>query len=199
MKSRSYALLLACAGSICAAQAQTPAAPAPATATASAAAAAPAAAPHVYGHIEHTRVDSGGPTIEIDALLNAAGDHTILHALNIKYASGEGGMYVHFTLDNGHVLPGKEVNLALPVLKDEHIKDRNGGTEHHPLVSMQFCIGDRSFTTDVMLEPITTFTPPLELSKADAAQFGAVDPAKKYTGDPSCPPPPKPAPAAPTS
>jgi hypothetical protein len=184
MKNVLPAAWLAAAGAIGAAQAQqAPAAPP--------AAAAPP--PHVYGRIERARVDSGGPTIEIETQMDAAGANTILHALNIKYASGEGGMVVHFTLDNGHVMPGKEVNLTLPVVRDEHIHDRYGSVEHHPLVSMQFCIGDHAFNTDVVLEPITTFTPPLELSKADAAQFGAIDPTKKLTGDPSCPPPQPPA------
>lgn len=186
MKTALSAVVLAAAGAISAAQAQAPAAQ-------SAPAAAAAPAPHVYGRIEHARVDNSGTPIEIDAQMDAAGPNTVLHALNIKYASGEGGMYVHFTLDNGHVMPGKEVNLVLPVLKDQHIRDRNGGTEHHPLVQMQFCIGDRAFGTDVVLEPITTFTPPLELSKADAAQFGTLEPTKKFTGDPSCAPPKPPA------
>ena len=177
MRIAFCAAVLAGIGAMAAAQAQTPAA-APA-----------AAAPHVYGRIEHARVDSSGTPIEVDAQMDSAGPNTVLHALNIKYASGEGGMKVLFTLDNGHVIPGREVNLALPVLKDEHIKDKNGGVEHHPLVSMQFCIGDRAFTTDVVLEPISTFTPPLELGKTDAARFGPLDPAKKFTTDASCPPP----------
>lgn len=192
MRIAFYAVLLTGAGAMAAAQAQTsPAAPA----ATSAAEPAAAPAPHVYGRIEHARVDSSGTPIEIDTQMNSDGAHTVLHALNIKYASSEGGMQVHFTLDNGHVLPGKEVNLSMPVLKDEHIKDKNGGVEHHPLVSMRFCIGDRAFTTDVVLEPITTFTPPLELSKADAAPFGQIDPTKKYTADASCAKP-QPAPAA---
>lgn len=191
MKNAFRAGLLAAAGAIGAAQAQ----------QAPAAQAAAAPAPHVYGRVERARVDSGGPSIEIDTQMDAAGANTILHALNIKYASGEGGMVVHFTLDNGHVMPGKEVNLTLPVVRDEHIHDRYGSVEHHPLVAMQLCIGDHAFNTDVVLEPITTFTPPLELSKADAAQFGSIDPTRKLTGDPSCPPPkpasaPAPAPAS---
>lgn len=186
MRIALSAVVLAAVGATGAARAQAPAADS---------AAAPA--PHVYGRIERARVDGGGPSIEIDTQMDAAGANTILHALNIKYASGEGGMYVHFTLDNGHVMPGKEVNLTLPVVRDEHIHDRYGSVEHHPLVSMQFCIGDHAFNTDVVLEPITTFTPPLELSKADAAQFGPIDPTKKLTGDPSCPPPKPPATPAP--
>jgi hypothetical protein len=179
MRTGLYAAVVL-AGVTAAAQAQTsPAAPV--------AAPAAAPAPHVYGRIEHARVDSSPNTIEVDAQMDAGGANTVLHALNIKYASSPNGMMVNFTLDNGHVVPGKEVNLALPLLKDEHIKDKNGSVEHHPLVSMQFCIGDRALTTDVVLEPITTFTPPLELSKTEAAQFGTLDTAKKFTADASCP------------
>jgi hypothetical protein len=174
---RAMALALAGAGSLFGAQAQTPAA-------------APAA--HTYGRLERARIDGSSP-IEVEALLDGSGEYTVLHVLNLKYASGEGGMYVHFTVDNGHVLTGKQVNLSLPVLKDQHVQERNGGVEHHPVVAMSFCIGDRDFSTNVVLLPRTTFTPPLELSKADAAPFAPVDPAKKLTGDPSCTPP---APAA---
>jgi len=76
---------------------------------------------------------------------------------------------------------GKTVNLALPVLKDLHVHDRDGGTVHQPVVAMSFCIGDHAFTTNVTLKPRTTFTPPLVLGKADAAPFGTIDPSKKNT------------------
>lgn len=155
-------------------------------------AAAPAAegkvaAPHVYGQVEHAQVRVS-PAIEIQAQLTGGGDVTTLAVNDIKYASGEGGVFVHFTIDNGYVMTGRTVSVALPVLKDQHLKDRNGGVEHRPIVSMSFCIGDHAFTTTVVLINRENFTPPLLLGKADAAQFGAIDPLKKNTGDPNCAP-----------
>jgi hypothetical protein len=189
MKVAIGAVLLTGVGVISTVQAQTPAA-------APAAAPVAAPAPHVYGRVEHARVVSSPNPIEVDAKMDGDGANTVLHALNIKYANGPNGMMVNFTLDNGHVVPGKEVNLALPLLKDEHIKDKYGSIEHHPLVAMQFCIGDHAIATDVVLEPVTTFTPPLELSKAEAARFGQLDTAKKFTIDASCAPAAPAAPAA---
>ena len=150
-------------------------------------AAAPPAAPiaHVYGHIERAFVQTG-PAIEVPAQLAGGGDVTVLKVEDIKYAHGEGGMFVHFTIDNGRVVTGHIVNVDLPVLQDQHKRERTGGVEHRPIVSMTFCIGDRSFTTSVALQNREDYDPPLVLSKADAAQFGALDPQKKNTIDPSC-------------
>jgi len=186
---RRLGIMLA-AGALCGftAQAQTAAAPA----------AAAAAAPHVYGRIEHALV-TGSPSIEIEAQLDGGGDTTVLLANDIKYASGEGGMYVHFSIDNGEVVTGKTVNLALPVLKDQHVHDRDGAVVHHPIVAMNFCIGNHAFSSNVTLEQRTTYTPPLILSKADAAQFAPIDPAKKNTGDASCAAPAAPMTTAPAA
>ena len=194
---RRLGIMLA-AGALCGftAQAQTPATPA---ATAAAAAPAPAAAaPHVYGRIERALV-TGSPSIEVAAQLDGGGDATVLLVNDIKYASGEGGMYVHFTIDNGQVMSGRTVNLALRVLKDQHVRDRDGGVVHHPIVAMNFCIGSHAFSSNVTLEPRNSYTPPLVLSKADAAQFAPIDPTKKNTGDANCAAPVAPAATAPVS
>jgi hypothetical protein len=144
-----------------------------------------AAAPRVYGHIERALV-TGSPSIQIRAQLDGGGNTTVLYVTDIKYASGEGGMYVHFTIDNGQVMPGKAVNLSLPVVKDQLVHDRDGGVAHHPIVAMNFCIGAVAFSSNVILEPRTSFTPPLLLGKADAAQFAPIDPLKKDGGEPNC-------------
>ena len=185
MGTRTGLPLAVLAGALCAfgAQAQTPAA------TAAAAPAKPVPLAHVYGRIEHALV-TGSPSIEVQAQLVGGGDSTVLLVQDIKYASGEGGTYVHFTIDNGEVMPGKTVNLALPVLKDQHVHDRDGGTVHQPVVAMSFCIGDHAFTTNVTLKLRTNYVPPLLLGKADAAQFGQIDPLKKNTMlEASCAPP----------
>jgi hypothetical protein len=169
--------------------------------TANAQAPAPAAGgppqPHGYGRIEWASVQ-GAPPIEIQAQLDGTADYTVLSAQDIKYASGEGGMYVHFTIDDGEVMPGNEISLSLPIIKDQHQRDRNGAVDHRPVVSMGFCIGDRAFTTSVTLVPRTSYTPPLVLSKTDAAQITPMDPQKKLTRHPECKEPePNAQPAAP--
>ncbi|MFI4980569.1 MAG: RimK/LysX family protein [Nevskiales bacterium] len=148
--------------------------------TPDAATAQPVPLTHVYGRLEHAVV-TGSPSIEVQAQLVGGGDATVLLVQDIKYASGEGGTYVHFTIDNGEVMPGKTINLALPVLKDQHVHDRDGGTVHQPVVAMSFCIGDHAFTTNVTLKLRGNYVPPLLLGKADAAQFGQIDPLKKNT------------------
>jgi hypothetical protein len=140
---------------------------------------------HVYGAVEWAHL-GGGKALEVDAQLNGGGAYTVLQAVDIKYAHGEGGMFAQFTVDNGLVMPGKEMKLDLPIVQDQHIRERNGGTEHRPVVTMSFCIGDHLVTTNVTLVPRTAFTSPLQLGKEDAAQFGAIDPAKKHTVDANC-------------
>ncbi len=175
-----------------AAQAQTPA-PAPAAAAtpaavpAAAATTAPAAAaaPHVYARLERAQVKASS-SIEIQAQLDGGGNITVLQAEDIKYAHGEGGMFVHFTIDSGRVSTGHTINMALPVIQDQHIRDRSGAIDHRPIVAMSFCIGDHAFTTNVALQVRDNYNPPLLLSKTDAAQFGTLDPQKKNTIEPNC-------------
>ena len=155
--------------------------------------AAPVPLTHVYGAVEWAQL--GGKGFEVDAQMNSAIPYTQLQAVDIKYAHGEGGMFAQFTVDNGLVMPGKEMKLDLPIVQDQHVRERNGGTEHRPVVTMSFCIGDRTVTTNVTLVPRTAFTAPLQLGKEDAAQFGPIDPTKKHTIDANCAAPTAPAPA----
>lgn len=178
MDIRFATSLAAGALGIFAAQAD-PAAPAASPAS------APAADTHVYGHLERAQVQTA-PTIEIQAQLSGGGNITVLQAEDIKYAHGEGGMFVHFTIDNGSVMEGRKVNVALPVMQDQHIRDRSGAIDHRPIVAMSFCIGSHALTTNVALQNRDNFNPPLLLSKADAAQFGTIDPQKKNTIEPGC-------------
>jgi hypothetical protein len=158
-----------------------------AQAQAPAVAAAPQSlAPHVYGHIERALVTTGSNPLQVHAQLEGGGEATVLYVTDIKYASGEGGMFAHFTIDNGEVMPGRSISLALPVIKDHLVRGRDGAVAHHPVVAIGFCIGTVAFTSNVFLEPRTTYTPQLLLGKADAAQFAPVDPQKKDTGDPNC-------------
>jgi hypothetical protein len=147
---------------------------------------------HTYGRLEHALVVGSKP-ITVEAQLDGGGDITVLYVNNIKYASAEGGMAVTFTIDNGEVMSGRTVDLALPVLKDQLVHERDGTTMHQPLVAMSFCIGTVSFSNNVILKPRLNFVPPLLLGKADAAVFAPIDPLKKNTGDPACAPPPAPA------
>ena len=147
---------------------------------------------HVYGRVEYAQV-TGSASLQIESQLEGGGDTTVLYVSDIKYASGEGGMFVHFTIDNGEVLPGRTISVALPVLKDQLVHDRDGGTDHQPTVAMNFCIGNVAFSSNVILELRTTFTPQLLLGKTEAAQFAPIDPQKKNTGAPNCAPPQAPA------
>jgi len=177
MKTR-LAVTLAGLLAAAAATADPAAAPAPA-------ASAPAPAPHSYGRIERAYVQTG-LGIEVPTQLDGGGEITVLKVNDIKYAHGEGGMFVQFVIDNGRVVSGRTVKEDLPVLQDQHKHERLGGVEHRPIVQMAFCIGDRAFTTTVALEKREDYNPPLVLSKVDAAQFAPLDPQKKNTIDPSC-------------
>ncbi|MDR3418238.1 MAG: RimK/LysX family protein [Nevskia sp.] len=169
MTKPRYRILLALGTAVFAAQAQGPGAP----------------APHGYSRVEWAQIQ-GAPPIEIRAQLDGSGEYTVLNAEDIKYASTETGMNVHFTVDDGEVMPGHQISLALPIIKDQHLRDRNGGTEHRPVVTMSFCIGDRAFTTTVTLMTRTSYTPQLVLSKADAAQFAPLDSQIQPAHHPAC-------------
>jgi hypothetical protein len=149
--------------------------------------AAPAAAPpHIYGGIERVRI-TGEASVELLARLDSGAETTELHANNIKYMSHtDSSTWVSFDVDAGSVLPGREVNYKLPVLKDVHVHQSSGGIEHEPVVSLDLCVGNRLLSAEVSLRTRHDYTPALVLGRPELAQLGTVDAQKQYTVEPSC-------------
>lgn len=158
-------------------------------------AADPAPAARVLGRLEHVRILEGAP-LDIPGRLDEPGQQTVLYARDIKYFSGEGGMWVSFTVDSGQAVPLKQVILKEPVLKDQRIKERTGGITHRPLVKLNLCVGSTTLATEVSIRERTSFTAPLVFGSADVARLGTVDPQKQFAaGDPTCKAPAATAPA----
>lgn len=144
---------------------------------------------HSFGRLERAKIIETTP-IEVPARLDAGTDQTNLFATDIKYFSGEGGMWVVFTVSNGEAVAGREVTLKEPVLRDQKVRERTGGVAHRPVVKLNFCIGNTALQTDVNILERTAFTAPLVLSRADVSRLGSVDAQKQYlAGDPDCKPP----------
>lgn len=146
-----------------------------------------AAAAETYGRLEHVRV-MGAASIEVTAKLDGRDSASSLYAYNVKYFQKDGDTWVRFTVDNGSVLPGSRVTLERKVLKDTRHKQNGGGVEHRPLVSLDLCLGDRSFTSTLSVADRTGYTAPLLLGTTDLASLGTVDADRQFTREPACKP-----------
>ena len=145
-----------------------------------------AAQAETYGRTERVRV-LGSSAIEVIGRLDPAAKGSSLRAVNVKYFNRDGGTWVRFTIDNGSVLPGSRVTLERPMLKDVKLKQRDGGVEHRPQVAITLCVGRTTLETTLTVSDRTGYTPPLTIGGDDLRKLGAVDPAREYTIEPSCP------------
>jgi len=145
-----------------------------------------AAQAETYGRTERVRV-LGSSAIEVIGRLDPAANGSSLRAINVKYFNRDGGTWVRFTIDNGSVLPGSRITLERPMLKDVKLKQRDGGVEHRPQVAIALCVGRTTLETTLTVSDRTGYTPPLTIGADDVRKLGAVDPAREYTIEPSCP------------
>ena len=149
--------------------------------------------PRVYGRLEHVHLFNKTP-IDLPAVMTGAGSTTTLAASDIKYSSGEGGMWVHFTVDTGEAEPSRKVAVTAFVIHDERIKTYDG-IKHRPVVKLDLCLANHSLQPEVEVIEKTAFGPPLSLGHGLVRSLGAVDKDKKFTVEPTCDPP-KPPPQA---
>lgn len=149
-------------------------------------AALPAAA-DTYGQLEHVKVMSTTP-IEITAKLDPGADHSSLRTDDLKYFQRDGDTWARFVIDNGSVLRGNRVTLERRIIKDVKVPQRGGGVEHQPLVALELCIGNRSFTSTLNVSDRRGYTAPLVLGAGDLSQIGAVDDTRQFTQEPACKP-----------
>lgn len=138
-----------------------------------------------YGRHERIRVQAS-LGIEIVGHLDPAAAVSLLRARDVKYFNRQGGMWVRFTIDNGSVLPGSRLTVERPVLQDQKLRQRDGSTEHRPLIELPLCVGRTRIDARLSLSDRNSYTAPLTLGKAEIAKLGAVDSAREYTIEPAC-------------
>ena len=138
-----------------------------------------------YGRHERIRVQAS-LGIEIVGHLDPAAAVSLLRARDVKYFNRQGGMWVRFTIDNGSVLPGSRLTVERPVLQDQKLRQRDGSTEHRPLIELPLCVGRTRIDARLSLSDRNSYTAPLTLGKVEIAKLGAVDSAREYTIEPAC-------------
>lgn len=146
-----------------------------------------ASARTIYGAMERVKVVDATP-IEVVARLDVGAPEALLNAVEIKYFQRDTATWVRFTIDNGSVLPGKRITLERPVLKDNHVRQRDGSIAHEPEIQLELCVGVEDFTTDVRLVTRSGYTPPMRLGQPQLQKLGAVDAKRRFTQDPRCVP-----------
>lgn len=142
-----------------------------------------------YGRHERVRV-LASVGIEVDARLDPSAAGSTLRAAEVKYFNRGGGTWVRFVIDNGGVLSGSRVPIERPVLKDSKVRQRDGSTEHRPIVTLPLCLGRTRIETLVSVTERSGYTEPLTLGGKALAGLGRIDAGREYTVEPSCPPDP---------
>lgn len=152
-----------------------------------------------FGKQEHVQVFGGsGSSVEVPAALTGGGARTVLYAREIKYFFRDGGTWVRFTVDSGSVVTGKHLTIEKPLIKDERVRQKDGGIEHISRVQGELCIGRHRVATELRVSDRSGYTAPLVIGSEDLAPLGAVDPSKNFLHEPDCTlAPAAPAPAAP--
>lgn len=149
-------------------------------------AAASAARADVYGRHERVRV-LASIGIEVEARLEPGRAGSTLRAAEVKYFHRDGDTWVRFVIDNGSVMPGSRLAVERPVLEDSRVRQRDGSTEHRPVVSLPLCVGARRIETRISVTERSGYTEPLTLGSTAMAGLGKVDPAREFTVEPACP------------
>jgi hypothetical protein len=138
-----------------------------------------------YGKQERVRMMST-PPIEVVAQLDSGAERSSLHAIDVKYFINDGDTWARFIIDSGSVLPGNRVQVQRPVIRDAKTAQSGGGLEHHPVVEMDICVGNRLLKAELNLSDRNSYTAPLVIGKTELAKLGSVDPSRKFTHNATC-------------
>jgi hypothetical protein len=155
----------------------------------------------VLGRSEHVGVMEDKKSVEVTGVLDTSEPHSTLYVTDMKYFSRDYEQWVRFTVDSGNVVSGHVLDIERKVLRDEHVKQKNGSITHRPWVEVNLCIGKHGFTSQLALMDRSAFTAQLRLGSEDIGKIGRVDPSLQFTAQPDCsaPAPPPPAAAASTA
>ncbi len=137
------------------------------------------------GWVEKARI--AGVEKEIKAKLDTGATTTSINAeiLDKPDKKSESGGMIKFRFTNGE---GNKEVFELPVVRWVEIKSREGGDLRRPVVRMKMCVAGRWIEEEVNLADREDFNYPVLIGRNMLKQGKlAVDSAKTFTTDPSCP------------
>jgi hypothetical protein len=127
----------------------------------------------------------------VKAKLDTGAKTAAIHATDIERFERDGKPWVRFKLALNHRDPKSQTFLVeKPLERDVTIKLR--GTpknDPRPTVRLQFCLGGKRYESLFTLVNRSKFNYPVLLGRRFIADLAIIDPAMRYSTEPTCPKP----------
>ena len=133
------------------------------------------------GWVENVGVSPGNTLIK--AKIDTGADSSSLHCDCITPYERDGDLWVRFSITD---INDKSVSYEKKIVRTVQVKRHFGNVQERLVVRMGFCIGDQYGETDVSLVDRSGFNYDLLIGRNFLKDRFIVDPAKKFTTEPSC-------------
>ena len=135
----------------------------------------------VIGWVENIGI-SGVSTI-VKAKIDTGADSSSLHCDCIKPYERDGDLWVNFTITD---IAGESTSIEKKIIRKIKVKRHFGESQERYVVRLGLCIGDEYAEADVNLVDRSGFNYDLLIGRKFLKDRFIVDPAKKFTAQPSC-------------
>jgi len=127
--------------------------------------------------------------IVVKAKLDTGAKTGAIHATHVERFSRDGEKWVRFSLSLDHRDPHSDTILVeKPIARDTTIKLRGTSkNDSRPTVKLDFCLGGGRYEGLFTLMNRSKFNYPVLLGRRFLANLTVIDPAARYTTEPTCP------------
>lgn len=140
---------------------------------------------NVVGWVEDGLIQPGG--IPVKVKMDTGALTSSLHAEGIERFEKNGDKWVRFTVEVKNSKTGKRVSQVFERQIERNVKVRGaGGEERRPVVDMQICIGNKTYTEPFTLSDRGLMNYPVLIGRRTLAQLGLVDVSRTFTTKPTC-------------
>jgi hypothetical protein len=135
----------------------------------------------IVGWIEKVRLYPGN--FVVHAKLDSGAEYSSLHAGNLQEFQRDGRRWVRFDLTNRE---GQKITMERPLLREATIKRHFLKAQKRPVIKLGICLGRIYQETEVNLVDRSGFLYRMLIGRKFMEGLVAIDPAAKYTVEPSC-------------
>ena len=133
------------------------------------------------GWVENVGISSANTVVK--AKIDTGADSSSLHCDCLTPYKRDGDLWVKFSITD---IKGKSIPYEKKILRKVKVRRHFGNVQERFVVRMGFCIGDQYAETDVSLVDRSGFNYDLLIGRNFLKDRFIVDPAKKFTTEPSC-------------
>jgi hypothetical protein len=139
----------------------------------------------IVGWIEKVRLYPGN--FLVHAKLDSGAEYSSLDAANLKEFQRDGRRWVRFDLTEPR--EGQKITLERPLLREATIKRHYLKSQKRPVIKLGVCLGRIYKETEVNLVDRSGFQYRMLIGRKFMEGLVAIDPAARYTVEPTCPEP----------